>query len=79
VKMSIIDFIFLATMLLWSGIMSYDFTTRKKNRDESIKEIKEGLSRRVVIIEGRCPKCDERIPDESLTEDDLNKPSYVIN
>jgi len=77
--MSNLDSIFLTMTIVWFASIIYDIATRKKRTDESIKEIKDGLSRRVVIIEGRCPKCDERIPDESLTEDDLNKPSYVIN
>lgn len=55
-----------------------DWHLRKKYKSDLAKEITRGLVRNVVIIEGRCPKCDERIPDELLTKEDLKKQGSVM-
>lgn len=58
------------------NILSWHYN--KQYRKKFVKEITAGLVRKIVIVEGRCPKCDERIPDELLEESDLKKSGQII-
>lgn len=58
-------------MVAWFIGMYLDWRVRRdyQNRRKGFAaEIGKQLSKRVVIIEGRCPKCDGKLPDESLAE-----------
>lgn len=55
---------------LWVFSIYMDRRFKKNWRDQVIEEMAKRLQRRVVLIEGRCPKCDELLPDEVI--EDLN-------
>jgi hypothetical protein len=69
----------MASIVLWIGVMIHEKYVAKKYRKDLTDGLMKELPRRIVVIEGRCPKCDERIPDELLTKEDLKKPSQAIN
>lgn len=76
--MSTADWIFSAFTLAVLASLFYDNFRAKARREKMIKEISGALRRKVVIIEGRCVHCGEKIPDELLTKEDMKKPSTHI-
>ncbi len=63
--------------LLADSLINY--FNKKRWKKEMIKEITKGLARKIVIIEGRCSKCDERIPDDLITPADFESRKWEIN
>lgn len=72
------QYLYAALILAMVVTNIWSWHDRKQYRIKMAKEITAGLVRRIVIVEGRCPKCDERIPDELLTNEDMKKQGQVI-
>lgn len=58
---------------LWIVTTIEQWFRNRKWRKEFPKEVTQGLVKRVILVEGRCAKCDERLPDEVLEGIDLQK------
>jgi len=68
-----VSFIWSLVALLFIGVQVWDLISRRRYKNDMIKEILAKMNKKVVIIHGRCDKCGERIPDEQLTDEDLKK------
>lgn len=64
---------FLVAAVIWLLVTIEEWFNRKKRREEFAKEVTGGLVKRVILVEGRCAKCNERLPDEVLDGIDLKK------